>query len=137
MDAIDSGSWGPGDIIYTEGLSVCSVLAVFDENKWIMSHVPPARIENGKITSTLDLINEYTKVTKSKISGMKNPEGYLLISKNMETKEQDAPRKFIKDNKISVREKIYEYGKDVKADKGIFKISREGKDGWPPAFSLE
>lgn len=39
MNGIGAGSWKDGEVLQTSGLSVCSVMAVYDKEKFGMAHV--------------------------------------------------------------------------------------------------
>ncbi|TRX92082.1 hypothetical protein FHL15_006949 [Xylaria flabelliformis] len=138
MNAIGSGKWDKGDVLETHGLSVCTVLAVWDKNNWIMVHIPPAREGNaGELDATSeDLIKEYLGKMESRWNEKKwdNAEGFLLMSTYLAKNLQDDLERWY-DNK-GIRKTIQLYSPNgVIAGSGNLAISREAQD-YPPTISF-
>ncbi|KAI1734080.1 hypothetical protein F4680DRAFT_454265 [Xylaria scruposa] len=138
MNAIGSGKWDKGDNLETAGLSVCTVLAVWDKENWIMVHIPPAREGNdGKpVKTSEDLINEYLKKMDDrwKEKNWDNPAGYLLMSTWLDQKLRDDVEKWYDERGIAKIIKTYSPG-DVIVGSGNLEISRQAQD-YPPKISF-
>ncbi|KAI1263451.1 hypothetical protein F5Y18DRAFT_438136 [Xylariaceae sp. FL1019] len=91
MNAMAQGQWSAGTsgILETGGLSACTVILVYDQNNFIMAHVPPAREgKYGQLAAdNQDLINEYTtKIGNAfKDYTWDQPQGYILMSTMLNT----------------------------------------------------
>ncbi|RWA06874.1 hypothetical protein EKO27_g8239 [Xylaria grammica] len=135
MNAIGSGSWRGGDVLETHGLSVCTVMALWDRDHWIMVHIPPAREgNNGNLAATgQDLVDEY----KGKFADRYNaeswnePVGYLLVSEYLDGDLKTNLEDWFKDRNIDPTVETYSPS-DVMDGSGNLVISREGQD-YPPA----
>lgn len=135
MDSIGAGPWKDGQNIETSGLSACSVMAVYDKTKFAMAHIPPARAANGELSMTgTEVINEYKAklTTRSSVSSMKQPKGYLLMSSLLDEDKRELMRQWFRDNNVQFKENIYS---PDNAGSGNLVISRETKS-WPPLVSF-
>ncbi|KAI1176160.1 hypothetical protein F4777DRAFT_280087 [Nemania sp. FL0916] len=134
MNAIGSGSWKKGDVLETHGLSVCTVIALWDKNHWIMAHIPPAREgSNGALAATgQDLVDEYKGKFTDRYNGQDwdGPVGYLLVSKYLDGDLKNNLADWFRERNINPT--VETYGpEDVMAGSGNLVISREGQD-YPP-----
>lgn len=137
FDTIRSGTWTPGKVIETAGLSVCSVMAVYDQNKWVMAHIPPSRASGGVLTVTgQDVIDEYKAgmTTKYNAAGMTGAQGYLLVSNLLDVSEQNSMQQWFNQNGINVIVQLYTPDQAF-VGSGNFVISREAV-AWPPIVTL-
>ncbi|KAI0514358.1 hypothetical protein F5B22DRAFT_611263 [Xylaria bambusicola] len=135
MNAIGSGSWKGGDVLESHGLSVCTVMALWDKNHWIMAHIPPAREGNdgGLAATGQDLVDEYKSKFDDRYSDedWDEPVGYLLVSKYLDGDLKTNLEDWFKDRDIEPT--VETYGpEDVMSGSGNLVISREGQD-YPPA----
>ncbi|KAL1860687.1 hypothetical protein Daus18300_009030 [Diaporthe australafricana] len=144
MDSIGEGEWGPGELIETPGLSFCSVMAVYDQNKWVMAHIPPGRMstKQGETKPSLvatgeDVIREYTAkmTTKFNSAQMTGARGYLLMSEAMGADEQQLMRQWFQSVHITPEVKVYNYQRDTVKGSGNFVIARN-EAAWPPSISF-
>lgn len=141
MDALSAGPWKSGDMVYTQGLSACTVMAIWDHDHFIMCHIPPARVSGPSHTlsfMSLDIIAQYKDRMTSRFKSaiMKNPQGYLLVNSMMGAEEKQALHQwFTQDAKITPT--IKEYTKnDYQQGKGQFNVSRK-HNAWPPKITFE
>ncbi|KAI0543871.1 hypothetical protein F4679DRAFT_567002 [Xylaria curta] len=138
MNAIGDGKWAKGDNLQTSGLSVCTALAVWDKNNWIMVHIPPAREgDNGGLVATSeDLIREYLAKmdTRWNEKNWENPAGFLLMSTYLAQNLRDDIERWYDNKGISKTIQIYS-PEGVIAGSGNLVISRQGQD-YPPTISF-
>ncbi|KAI0424626.1 hypothetical protein F5Y09DRAFT_347529 [Xylaria sp. FL1042] len=134
MNAIGSGEWKGGDVIETHGLSVCTAVAVWDNNHWIMAHIPPAREGNdGELAATgEDLINEYLGKMEERYNEVDwdNAEGYILMSSYLDEDLQKKLADWYDDKGIPATKQLYTPD-EVIAGSGNLAISREAGN-YPP-----
>ncbi|KAF2962654.1 hypothetical protein GQX73_g10917 [Xylaria multiplex] len=135
MDAIGSGSWRRGNVLESHGLSVCTVMALWDRSHWIMAHIPPARRGiNGELAAMgQDIVDEYKgKFTKRyNEEDWNEPVGYLLVSEYLDGGLKDDLEDWFKDRGILPKVQTYTLN-DVWVGSGTIFISRKGR-GYPPA----
>lgn len=138
MDSIASGSWGPGDVLETAGLSVCSVMVVYSQDKFVMAHIPPARAAGTTLVSSMDVIEEYkTKMTAAfhaEHMTAVTTSAYLLVSSKMATEEQTAMRQWFADVHVPVTPHTY-HRNDAYPGSGNLVFTRE-TEAWPPIISF-
>ncbi|KAI1361871.1 hypothetical protein F5Y08DRAFT_355767 [Xylaria arbuscula] len=134
MNAIGSGSWKGGDVLESHGLSVCTVMALWDKDHWIMAHIPPAREDgNGGLAATgQDLVDEYKGKFDDRYEEQSwdEPVGYLLVSEYLADDLKTNLEDWFKDRDITPTVETYTPD-DVMDGSGNLVISREGAD-YPP-----
>ncbi|KAI1849998.1 hypothetical protein JX265_003371 [Neoarthrinium moseri] len=137
FDRIKSGNWGPGKVIETAGLSFCSVMAVYDQGKWIMAHIPPAREENGQLINTgEDVIDGFKEAMTSKYNdaNMQGPQGYLLVNTVLDPDLLRSMQSWFQQRNIPTVVQPYTREQTI-AGSGNFVISREAV-AWPPIVTF-
>lgn len=140
MDSIASGQWSAGQLLETGGLSACSVMAVYDQNSFVMAHIPPARASGNPPTlvdTSIQVINEYTgkMTTKFNAARMVGARGVLLVSNLMGHAEQNAMRQWFASVGVQVSVQTYNPNDAIQGS-GNLVISRETGTGWPPSVSF-
>lgn len=112
-------------------------MAVYDENKWVMAHIPPARASGNVLIATgEEVVQAYKESLTAKYSDaqMQNPLGYLLISTWLDEGLRQSMRQWFQDNNVALTEKVYS-PEDMISGSGNLAISREAHN-WPPTISL-
>ncbi|KAK5630865.1 hypothetical protein RRF57_006580 [Xylaria bambusicola] len=137
MNAIGSGEWKGGDVLESHGLSVCTVMALWDKDHWItvVAHIPPAREgDNGGLAATgQDVVDEYKRKFAERYDDVAwdGPVGYLLVSEYLDGDLKTSLEDWFMDRDITPTVETYSPS-DVMAGSGNLVISREGQD-YPPA----
>jgi hypothetical protein len=112
-------------------------MAVYDQNRWVMAHIPPAR-EDGRelIATSAQVIQEYEQAMTTRFTSarMQSPQGYLLMSNMLGAAEQQTMRQWFQQNNVPVTVKIYSPN-DVITGSGNLVFSREAQV-WPPSISF-
>ncbi|KAK8122878.1 hypothetical protein PG984_011548 [Apiospora sp. TS-2023a] len=137
MDGISWGEWGPGKELATGGLSACSVMVVYDQNKWVMCHIPPARARGTTLDQTsAEVIDDYKNRMTQRYNElhMQNPQSYLVVSQLMDTANQNSLRQWFQSHGLHPTVKTYG-PQDVLPGSGNFVLSREARP-WPPTLSF-
>lgn len=138
MNGIGHGEWKAGETIETHGLSVCTVIAVWDEEHWIMAHIPPAREgNNGELAATNEeLINEYLAKADDRWNNYTwdRPLGLSLVSIFIDPDLREKLSQWFKAKGILTNEQTYSPN-DLIQGSGNLVLSREGAD-YPPNISF-
>ena len=104
--------WAPGDSVWTHGLSVCSVIAVWDNNRVIMSHIPPGeRQADGDILdspSTLTLYLGRIDAEMQRTPLIRPKSGFFVFRSDMEAADKTLVRNWAIDNGITLQSRSYE-----------------------------
>lgn len=142
MDSAKKHNWDAGDSIVTNGLSVCSVVAMWSKEAIMEAHIPPARLKTGKtwenvqpddFYSTEVMLKTYLNMFSSVVGTMKSVGGYFLVSKTMSAGDRAIVTKWFSDNGVSVTVVEYTLGKDPGK---TLTIMRPKNDSWPPEVHL-
>ncbi|KAK7914199.1 hypothetical protein PG985_011902 [Apiospora marii] len=137
MDGISWGEWGPGKELETGGLSACSVMVVYDQNKWVMGHIPPARARGTTLDQTgAEVIDDYKSRMTKRFDElhMQNPESYLLVSELLSSEKQNSLRQWFQSHNLHPTVRPYGH-QDVLPGSGNFVLSRQARP-WPPTVSF-
>jgi hypothetical protein len=106
-------AWGPGDIISTPQLSVCSVVTVWDQNRVIMAHIPPGEpTANGDVMDSTATIRLYLGRIDAEMARapLVNPKGaYLLASDTLPTAAKEVVRNWAVGHGITLQTRSYGY----------------------------
>lgn len=136
VDSMVWGLWKAGEDLNSPGLSMCSVMAVYDKSKFAMAHIPPARGANGQLFATgTEVIHESKEkmTANSGVASKERPRGYLLMSTYLYDK-RELMRQWFRDNNVQLVERIYD-PKDIVPGSGNFVLSSE-YNAWPPSVSF-
>ncbi|KAI0543583.1 hypothetical protein F4679DRAFT_568162 [Xylaria curta] len=139
MNAMGQGQWsaGPTGILETGGLSVCTVILIYDQNHWIMAHVPPAREgTNGLAATSQDLITEYTTKIGNAFNDYtwSSPEGYLLMSTLLDTTLQNQLTTWMDGLGVRRSDSTYSPSQAISGS-GNFVASRQAEP-YPPRITF-
>ena len=103
--------WAKDDSIMTRGLSACSVVAVWNTNRVIMTHIPPAHpLPNGDILDSQQTLQHYlqeidTKMTATPLVGPKS--GYFLAHDNLDAADKEVVKNWAMSRGISLQTRSY------------------------------
>lgn len=79
MDAIGWGNWEPTDYLLTVGLGGCTTMAVYNQDGFVMSHIPPSREGSKNLDQMIDEYIERMEEKYNEMGGLLVAKGYLLV----------------------------------------------------------
>ncbi|PVH96456.1 hypothetical protein DM02DRAFT_659208 [Periconia macrospinosa] len=107
--------WGPLDSVTTRQLSVCSVVAVWDQHRVVMAHIPPGEPQpDGDILDSAATIRLYLGRIDAKLQAapLTNPKsGYFLASITLSVADKETVRNWAIARGISLQTRSYSFTK--------------------------
>lgn len=131
MDSILSGPWKERDLLISKGFSYCSAMIVYNQNNFVMSHIPPIRadlatgkVDAGQFKIVRDYIDRMTS-HYNEAGGIPRAQGYLLVSDVMPAELKGEMESWFASRRIDIsgpKTNVYHHDDGRNDNKNIIRV---------------